>query len=429
MTPTQLWQRYQRYLCRVPALGLTLDVSRMRFDDGVPRPDGPAHRRRRFAAMDALEKGAIANPDENRMVGHYWLRAPDLAPTAGDRRRDSQDRRRHQGVRRRRPRRADQAAEGATGSPACCRIGIGGSALGPMFVADALGDPADRQDADRLHRQHRPRRDRPRPPPAGRQARRRRSCVVTSKSGGTPETRNGMLLVADAYQAAGLDFAQARGRDHDGRLEAGPDGRRARAGWPGSRCGTGSAAGPASCPPSACCRRRCRGSTSTACSPARPPGRGHPRPRPEDQPRRPAGPDVAPRHRRQGPARTWSSCRTRTGCSCSAATCSSSSWSRSASSSTWRASGSTRGSRLRQQGLDRPARLRPAAPRRRAQLLRHVHPGAGGRRLGPRGRAGRDGRRLPARLPARHPRGPVRERPRVDDDHRPAGRRPDGRRP
>ena len=27
-----------------------------------------------------LEKGAIANPDENRMVGHYWLRAPERAP-------------------------------------------------------------------------------------------------------------------------------------------------------------------------------------------------------------------------------------------------------------------------------------------------------------------------------------------------------------
>ena len=26
-----LWARYQRYLCRVPALGLTLDVSRMNF--------------------------------------------------------------------------------------------------------------------------------------------------------------------------------------------------------------------------------------------------------------------------------------------------------------------------------------------------------------------------------------------------------------
>jgi glucose-6-phosphate isomerase len=33
-----------------------------------------------FAAMGALERGAVANPDENRMVGHYWLRAPHLTP-------------------------------------------------------------------------------------------------------------------------------------------------------------------------------------------------------------------------------------------------------------------------------------------------------------------------------------------------------------
>jgi glucose-6-phosphate isomerase len=34
-----------------------------------------------FAAMRELEAGAIANPTENRMVGHYWLRNPALAPT------------------------------------------------------------------------------------------------------------------------------------------------------------------------------------------------------------------------------------------------------------------------------------------------------------------------------------------------------------
>jgi glucose-6-phosphate isomerase len=31
-------------------------------------------------------------------------------------------------------------------------------------------------------------------------------CIVASKSGGTPETRNGMLLVVDAYRKAGLEF-------------------------------------------------------------------------------------------------------------------------------------------------------------------------------------------------------------------------------
>jgi len=34
-----------------------------------------------FAAMRKLEAGAIANPTEARMVGHYWPRNPALAPT------------------------------------------------------------------------------------------------------------------------------------------------------------------------------------------------------------------------------------------------------------------------------------------------------------------------------------------------------------
>ena len=27
-----------------------------------------------------LERGAIVNPDEDRRVGHFWLRNPDIAP-------------------------------------------------------------------------------------------------------------------------------------------------------------------------------------------------------------------------------------------------------------------------------------------------------------------------------------------------------------
>ena len=44
---------------------------------------------RAFRDMAALEQGAIANPDENRRVGHYWLRAPWLAPTSSLTRTDS----------------------------------------------------------------------------------------------------------------------------------------------------------------------------------------------------------------------------------------------------------------------------------------------------------------------------------------------------
>src|SRR6185312_14583479 len=80
MNARELWKRYQRYLSRIGTVGLTLDASRMRFEDGFLEKMGPAITRA-FEAMDALEKGAIANPDEKRMVGHYWLRAPELAPT------------------------------------------------------------------------------------------------------------------------------------------------------------------------------------------------------------------------------------------------------------------------------------------------------------------------------------------------------------
>src|SRR5688500_5845920 len=140
MSAAELWQRYQRHLCRVPSLGLTLDVSRMRFDDGFLERMKPALAAA-FAGMEALEKGAVANPDEKRMVGHYWLRAPDRAPTpeiAAEIRKTVAD--------------VKAFAAGVHGGtikpPAAARftrvlsIGIGGSALGPMFVADALGNPA-----------------------------------------------------------------------------------------------------------------------------------------------------------------------------------------------------------------------------------------------------------------------------------------------
>src|SRR5688572_17713157 len=80
MTPSELWKRHRQYLCSVPAIGLTLDVSRMRFGAGEFFEKLSPAMQSAFEAMDALERGAIANPDEKRMVGHYWLRAPQLAP-------------------------------------------------------------------------------------------------------------------------------------------------------------------------------------------------------------------------------------------------------------------------------------------------------------------------------------------------------------
>src|SRR5207344_2071223 len=112
-----------------------LDVSRMRFDDGFLERMALAMQRA-FEAMDGLERGAIANPDEKRMVGHYWLRAPDRAPKSEI---AAEIKATIAGIKKF----AAEVHSGASHPPTALRfarvlvIGIGGSALGPMFVAEA----------------------------------------------------------------------------------------------------------------------------------------------------------------------------------------------------------------------------------------------------------------------------------------------------
>ncbi len=205
MTPATLWTRYKKHLCRVDSVGLSLDISRMSFDDGFFAKMEPAIQKA-YTAMDALEKGAIANPDENRMVGHYWLRAPQLAPTPALGKEISDTLASIKTF-------AADVHSGKIKPPTAPRftrvlsIGIGGSALGPEFVADAMGDPLndkmyihfiDNTDPDGIARVL--------SSIEGELA--ETLTIVCTKSGGTPETRNGMLSVAEAYKNAGLDFAK-----------------------------------------------------------------------------------------------------------------------------------------------------------------------------------------------------------------------------
>src|SRR3954451_23741251 len=81
MADRALWERYKKYLLVDEATGFSLDISRMNFSDTFFR-DHDAGIRRAFDEMDKLEAGAIANPDEKRMVGHYWLRDSSRAPNA-----------------------------------------------------------------------------------------------------------------------------------------------------------------------------------------------------------------------------------------------------------------------------------------------------------------------------------------------------------
>ena len=185
-------------------LDVSIDISRMRFPDDFFEKMQPRIEKA-FAAMEELESGAIANPDEKRMVGHYWLRNPALAPSAQFRADIEETNKRikqfaadvHAGK---------IAAEDGKRFEHVLLIGIGGSALGPQFVADALGssrDPMDiyffdNTDPDGFDRVF---------DKIGNYLS-QTLVVAISKSGGTKETRNGMVEAETKFKENGLQFAK-----------------------------------------------------------------------------------------------------------------------------------------------------------------------------------------------------------------------------
>jgi glucose-6-phosphate isomerase len=199
----ELWVEFQERLCVADAIGLTIDVSRMdipsewlaKMADKV----AAAH-----AEMARVERGEKVNTDEDRMVGHYWLRdasrapSPDLTEeinhTVAHIHHFAKDV--HSGK-----------VKGAGGTfTDLVVIGIGGSALGPQFVANALGGPGDKMrphfvdntDPDGIDRVFSRLGD----------GISRTLAIVISKSGGTKETRNGMLEAKARYEAKGLKFGE-----------------------------------------------------------------------------------------------------------------------------------------------------------------------------------------------------------------------------
>jgi glucose-6-phosphate isomerase len=158
-----------------------------------------------FSAMEELEAGSMANPDEGRMVGHYWLRDAERAPekTITDAITRSVEEikgfvaRVHSGELR-------------SGAGKQFRkvllIGIGGSALGPQLVYDAMRSSSDKMschffdntDADGMCRELEAMGD------LGECL-----CIVVSKSGNTKETRNGLLIAQAAFQKEGIDFSKS----------------------------------------------------------------------------------------------------------------------------------------------------------------------------------------------------------------------------
>ena len=197
------WKRLCELLWFDDDLGIWLDISRMHVNAADLERLDPGFQKA-FKAMEQLEAGAIANPDEQRQVGHYWLRKPELAPTAHEREHVARE--------------VDQIEKfgrdvlsGAIKAPCgepftdVLWIGIGGSGLGPMLMVRALQHPGaglpfhffDNVDPNGMSKVL-----------SGIGDRFKTTLVVTvSKSGGTPEPHLGMEQARHRLEAEGGSWA------------------------------------------------------------------------------------------------------------------------------------------------------------------------------------------------------------------------------
>ena len=198
-----LWQRYRDLRYETPGGHIAVDVSSVRFEDGYLERMAPATRSA-MDAMAALEAGSLANADEGRRVGHYWLRAPELAPEPATGREisaavESVASFAH-AVRYGTVRGTDGAFEHIL------HVGIGGSALGPQMACEALAateaplelhflDNADPDGVERVMETL-----------SGRLG--RTLVSVVSKSGATPTPRHVLNAIRAGYRKQGLELAR-----------------------------------------------------------------------------------------------------------------------------------------------------------------------------------------------------------------------------
>ncbi|MGB2402378.1 MAG: glucose-6-phosphate isomerase [Akkermansiaceae bacterium] len=202
---TSSWNDYLNAHTRYPELGFSMDSSRMNipanYADSLSNEISRA-----FDGLKSIEAGEIMNPDEGRMVGHYWLRNAELAPNDEIKKQITEPIADLKAF-------AKKIIRGEITTPKGGRfenlliIGIGGSALGPQFIYEALGanSPLKTFFFDNTD-------------PAGMDVilheiitkthggLGKTLSLVISKSGGTAETRNGMLEAQSAYESSGIDF-------------------------------------------------------------------------------------------------------------------------------------------------------------------------------------------------------------------------------
>ena len=196
------WDKYCNYLWFDKKINIWLDISKINFTSNQIASLEKKFKNV-FSSIKELEAGAISNLDEERQVGHYWLRNPSVAPNnhiKDEINNDIKD--------------ISEFGENILGGKIRNKnnqiytdvlwIGIGGSGLGPLLITEALQknsvglnfsyidniDPfliSERLDelSDKLSTT---------------------LFVVVSKSGGTPEPKIAMNIIKNHIENKNLEW-------------------------------------------------------------------------------------------------------------------------------------------------------------------------------------------------------------------------------
>ncbi len=197
------WEKFTNYLWFDKDISMWLDISKVIFSESeIKRIQ--ENFEDVFKASKELESGAISNVDEERQVGHYWLRNSDIAPD-----KDTKDTIDNELIR------IEEFSTEILNKTIVNKkgesftdilwIGIGGSALGPLLIIEALQKKSnglnftfiDNVDPFLISEKLEQLKDKLE----------RTLFVVVSKSGGTPEPKIAMDIIRKNIEVNNIDWA------------------------------------------------------------------------------------------------------------------------------------------------------------------------------------------------------------------------------
>lgn len=199
----QVWNRFKKYYFYDSKTEFALDISRMNFEEDFLEKMGSSINKA-ISDMQRIEAGEFANIDENRMVGHYWLRNTALSPNKQIKEAIEESKKTiHEFARKLHS--GHIKTESGDFFQHLLIIGIGGSALGPQFIEDALCSSKnkltihyfDNTDPDGFDKALDFIPDLS-----------KTLGIVVSKSGGTKETANGLIVFQEALKSININSSK-----------------------------------------------------------------------------------------------------------------------------------------------------------------------------------------------------------------------------